>query len=125
MSPVKRRLLERLSKISRALPGTERHDQAEFSAFLVRKRPFAYLLDNHHGNGIVSIACRALPGDNIELARAQPERFYLPKYVGPRGWVALRLDIGKVDWEEVRELMACSYGLTAPKSRRRVSGPLV
>jgi hypothetical protein len=35
--------------------------------------------------------------------------------VGPRGWVALRLDLGEIDWEEVGELVADAYCLTAPK----------
>jgi predicted DNA-binding protein (MmcQ/YjbR family) len=35
-------------------------------------------------------------------------------YIGSRGWVALRLDTGKVDWDEVRELLLGSYMLVAP-----------
>jgi len=72
-------------------------------------------LNDHHGDGIVSVACKALPGDNTALAVAQPERFYLPAYIGPRGWIALRLDTGKVDWDEVAELVMGSYRLIAPK----------
>jgi len=85
------------------------------AAFLVGKLTFVYFLNNHHGDGIVSIACKALAGDNTALAAAQPARFYLPSYIGPRGWVALRLDIGKVDWDEVAELVLGSYRLIASK----------
>jgi len=46
---------------------------------------------------------------------ALPARFYLPAYIGPRGWIALRLDTGKVDWDEVAELVMGSYRLIAPK----------
>ena len=46
-----------------------------------------------------------LAGDNKALAEAQPDRFYLPAYIASKGWVALRLDMGKVDWDEVRELL--------------------
>jgi predicted DNA-binding protein (MmcQ/YjbR family) len=56
-----------------------------------------------------------LPGDNEALAEAQPSRFYLPAYLASRGWVALRIDVGKVDWEEVKELLFGSYALIAPK----------
>ncbi len=108
--------LARLTKICLALPEAERRDSGDHAAFRVRKRNFAYFLNSHHGDGIVSVACKALPGDNTELARAQPERFYLPAYVGPRGWVALRLDAGEIDWDEVAELVATSYRLVAPKS---------
>ena len=72
-------------------------------------------MNDHHGDGIVAVACKALPGDNVALASAQPGRFYLPSYIGPKGWVALRLDVGVVDWDEVAELVKGSYLLVAPK----------
>ena len=107
--------LARLTKICLALPDAARRDSGSHAAFLVRKSTFAYFLNDHHGDGIVSVACKALPGDNAALAAAQPARFYLPSYIGPRGWIALRLDIGKVDWDEVAELVVGSYRLIAPK----------
>jgi len=108
--------LARLTKICLALPEAERRDSGDHAAFRIRKRVFAYFLNNHHGDGIVSVACKVLPGDNVELARVQPERFYLPAYIGSRGWVALRLDVGEVDWDEAKELVTGSYRLTAPKT---------
>lgn len=107
--------LARLTEISKSLPGTRRNLHGDHASFLIRKKPFAYFLNNHHGDGIVAVACKALPGDNTALVAAQPERFYLPAYVGPRGWVALRLDVGAIDWDEVAELMRGSYLLIAPK----------
>lgn len=109
-------VLTRLTKICLALPETVREDSGDHAAFLVRKKTFVYFLNNHHGDGIVSVACKALPGDNKVLVAAQPNRFYLPAYIGPRGWVALRLDVGEVDWEEVAELVTGSYRLSAPKT---------
>jgi phosphoribosylglycinamide formyltransferase-1 len=106
--------LARLTKICLALPEAARRDCGSHSAFLVRKRIFAYFLNDHHSDGIVSVACKALPGDNVALAAAQPARFYLPPYIGPRGWIALRLDRGKVDWDEVAELVNGSFRLIAP-----------
>ena len=108
--------LARLSKICLALPEASRRMCQSHATFEVRKRVFAYFLNNHHGDGIVSLACRALPGDNTSLVAAQPERFYLPAYIGPRGWVALRLDRGAIDWEEVSEIVTMSYRLAAPKT---------
>jgi hypothetical protein len=84
-------------------------------AFTVREKKFAYYLDSHHGDGIVAITCKVAPGDNQLLAKAQPERFYLPAYLASKGWVALRLDRGEIDWEEVQELLYESYRRTAPK----------
>lgn len=108
--------LARLSKICLALPEAAREDKGQHSAFLVKKRVFAYYLNDHHGDGIVSVACKAFPGDNARLAAAHPARFYVPPYIGPRGWVALRLDTRDVDWEEASELVAGSYLLIAPKT---------
>ncbi len=107
--------LTRLTKISLAFPETARQCHGTHAAFLVRKKIFAYFLNDHHGDGIVAVTGKALPGDNAALAAAQPGRFYLPAYIGPKGWVALRLDVGKIDWEEVTELVRGSYQLIAPK----------
>ena len=120
------RRLSRLTKICLALPEAARESHGSHAGFLVRKRIFAYFLNNHHGDGIVAVACKVLPGDNTALIAAQPERFYMPAYIGPRGWVALRLDVGAVDWDEVAELVAGSYRLVAPKrlANRRVTSAL-
>ena len=107
--------LVRLTKICLAFPEASREVLGSHAAFLVRKKKFAYFLNDHHGDGIVSVAGKVLPGENQALAATQPTRFYLPAYIGPRGWVALRLDSGRIDWEEVEELMLCSYQRTAPK----------
>lgn len=108
--------LARLTRISLGLPQATRHCTGRHAAFLVRKKTFAYFLNNHHGDGIVAVCGKALPGDNVALAAAQPARFYLPAYIGPKGWVALRLDRGAVDWDEVAELVSGSYRLIAPKT---------
>jgi predicted DNA-binding protein (MmcQ/YjbR family) len=92
---------------------------------LVRKKTFAYYLDDHHGDGIVALSCKVLPHENAALVAASPARFYLPAYIGPRGWVALRLDVGDVDWDEVTELVAGSYMLVAPKRLASIAGKLV
>ena len=112
-------LLRRLTEVCLGLPETTRSNMGSHASFLFRKRTFAYFLNDHHGDGIVSITGKVLPGENAALAAAQPSRFYLPAYIGPRGWVALRLDVGKVDWEEVAELLRCSFQLVVPKRRKR------
>ena len=112
--PEDRRLI-RLSKICLVLPETTRWYNGQHASFLIKKKTFAYFLNDHHGDGIVALACKVLPGDNEDLAKAQPRRFYLPAYIASRGWVALRLDAGEIDWDEVSELVRGSYQLIAPK----------
>jgi predicted DNA-binding protein (MmcQ/YjbR family) len=107
--------LARIVKICLAFPEATCEYMGQHASFRVRKKTFAYYLNDHHGDGIVSICCKVLPNDNKALAAADPARYYLPAYIGPRGWVGLRLDVGKVDWKEVAELAAGSYQLVAPK----------
>lgn len=114
MAPEDPRLV-RLTAVCLALPEATREAHGQHAGFLVRKKTFAWFLNNHHGDGIVSVTCKVGPGDNAALTRAQPERFYLPAYLAHRGWVALRLDIGEIDWDEVSELVADSYRRVAPK----------
>src|ERR1700730_11173852 len=108
-------ILDRLTKLALALPETTRVLKNSHAVFLVRKKIFAYFLNDHHGDGIVALTCKVFPRENAALANAQPKRYYLPAYIGPRGWVALRLDLPKVDWSEVRDLLLTGYHLTAPK----------
>lgn len=82
---------------------------------------FAYYLYDHHGDGIVSVCCKVLPGENGRLIAASPRKFYMPAYVGPRGWVGLRLDRPTVDWAEVKQLVVGSYLQAAPKKLVRLA----
>ena len=107
--------LARLTEICLALPEATRKVVGPHASFSVRDKKFAYFLDNHHGDGIVAMTCKVLPGDNSALSAANPKHFYIPAYLGPRGWVALRLDVGPIDWKEVAALVTWSYKRTAPK----------
>lgn len=108
-------LLRQLSKICLSLPEAVRRDLHEHADFRVRGKVFAYFLNNHHGDGIISVCCKSALGENIDRASREPARFYLPPYIGPRGWFGLRLDGEAVDWSEVRGLLELSYRLVAPK----------
>lgn len=107
-------ILDKIMTICLGFPETLGERKGEHASFLVRKKVFAYYLSNHHGDGIVSICVKVLPGDNALLIAAHPSRFYSPAYIGPRGWLGLRLDVGEIDWDEVRELVRGSYILVAP-----------
>jgi predicted DNA-binding protein (MmcQ/YjbR family) len=108
-------ILRRLSRICLALPEVERRDLKEHADFRVRGKVFAYFLNNHHGDGIVSVCCKSALGENVDRASREPQRFYLPAYIGPRGWFGLRLDGEAIDWTEVKNLVELSYELAAPK----------
>jgi predicted DNA-binding protein (MmcQ/YjbR family) len=110
-----RQILKNLSEICLSLPATERRDLSDHADFRVRGKVFAYFLNNHHGDNIVSVCCKSALGENVDRASREPNRFYLPAYIGPRGWFGLRLDSEAIDWSEVRNLVEMSYRLVAPK----------
>jgi predicted DNA-binding protein (MmcQ/YjbR family) len=107
--------LARITELCRALPESDRSLRGDHADFRVRQRVFAYFLNNHHGDGIVSICCKSELGKNVDRASSDPERFYLPAYIGARGWFGLRLDRGPIDWREVANILELSYCLVAPK----------
>ncbi|MBB5342939.1 MmcQ/YjbR family DNA-binding protein [Tunturibacter empetritectus] len=107
--------LTRFTKVCLGFPKTERQMMGLHASFRVKKKTFAYFVNDHHGDGIVGVLCKVLPGDNAALIKADPARFYMPAYVGPRGWVGLRLDVGRVNWKEVEELARGSFQLVTGK----------
>ena len=108
--------LDPLSEICLRLPEAERVIHEPHAQFRVRKRTFAYFLDDHHGDGIVGLTCKAPGGRPEAIIDAHPDgRFYMPAYLGPRGWIALRLDRDTIDWTEVSDLVTESYVQVAPK----------
>ena len=108
--------LRKLTQMCLALPEAERRLTGDHADFRVRGKVFRYFLSNHHGDGIVSVCCKSALGENVDRVSREPERFYLPAYIGPRGWFGLRLDLGAIDWEEVQNVVELSYCLAAPKT---------
>jgi predicted DNA-binding protein (MmcQ/YjbR family) len=108
--------LTRLTKICLGFPQVERVVLGLHASFTVKKKTFAYFVNDHHGDGIVGMWCKVLPADNVALIASSPKRFYMPAYVGPKGWVGLRLDGKRIDWDEVAELARGSYQLVAGKT---------
>jgi predicted DNA-binding protein (MmcQ/YjbR family) len=109
--PGRRKPIHRLRAICLALPEAEERETWGAPTFRVRDRIFAM---ERHDDGRPSLWCKAPPGSQAVLVGADPERFFVPPYVGPKGWVGMRLD-GGADWEEVVGLVRRSYRLVAPK----------
>lgn len=107
---------DRVKALAEALPHAECAAKGDHDIYRVRGKVFAYFLDNHHGDGIMSVCVKSEPGENADRARMFPELFYLPDYIGPRGWFGMRVDRGRVAWAEVAEILERSYRLTAPRS---------
>ncbi len=81
----------------------------------VRRKTFAYYLNDHHGDGITCVCCKSTLAQQRQLVARDPARYCVPAYLGPSGWVSLRLDTPKVDWDEVLERVVQAYRLQAPR----------
>jgi len=82
--------------------------------FRVRGKTFASYTINHHGDGRISLWLNSPPGAQEIHTKGEPKHFFVPPYVGPRGWIGMRLDRNP-DWKEVATLVTRSYRLIAPK----------
>lgn len=108
--------LARLRKLCLALPEAQEVEAWGEPTFRVRNKMFAMYAhaENHHGGGRPSVWCKAAAGNQSVMVRAAPDRYFVPPYVGPSGWIGVHLDCG-ADWTEVRELMRDAHRLVAPK----------
>jgi len=109
-------VLERLRTVCLVLPETTERPSHGAPSFFVRdKKCFLMLLDNHHGDGRFAIWCAAAPpGDQQLLVAADESKFFVPPYVGHRGWLGVRLNDG-VDWDELAGIVEDAYCAVAPQ----------
>lgn len=89
--------------------------EQEHIAFRVGKKTFAYYQFDHHGDGMIALICKSSLSEQRRLVRDDAESFFVPAYVGPKGWVGIRLDLDEVDWETVNELARQAFQLSAPR----------
>lgn len=109
--------VERLRGICLSLPEAVEKEAWGDPTFRVKDKIFAMA---KFGDGRTSVWCKAPEGSQAILVEADPSTFFVPPYVGPKGWVGMRLDAGP-DWGEVEQLVRRSYALIAP---RRLAGLL-
>ena len=104
----------RMREICMALPEVTEKDGGR-AAWQVRTKSFVMFMDKHHGDGRVGIWAKATHETQDMLVHTSPETFYVPPYMGPSGWVGMRLDLPETDWETAANLARDAYRLAAPK----------
>ncbi len=106
--------LDRLRKLCLALPEvTERLSHGEPTWFVQGKKTFVMFADHHHDDRL-AFWCAASDGAQETLVTEDPERFFVPPYVGHRGWLGVYLDVA-VDWDQVADLVVDAYRRVAPR----------
>jgi len=97
-----------------ALPEvTERLSHGSPTWFAGKKTMVMYL-DDHHGDGRLALWLAAPPGVQADMVLQEPDRFFVPPYVGHRGWLGVRLDHSP-DWDEIGDIIEEAYRTVAIK----------
>src|SRR5579859_1622505 len=113
-------VIDHLRTICMALPSATEQNEGSVGkpVFKVRDKIFAM---QHGMNDRPSLWCKSTPGLREMLLGSEPERYFVPPYVGNRGWIGVWLDI-ELDWGIIADLVEESYRKTAPKRLSAVIG---
>ena len=110
----KRDTLSSVRKIIGAWPETSEKLSHGAPTFWGGRKTFATVHDHHHGDGRLAVWIKSTPDGQAELVAMDPETFFIPPYVGPSGWVGIRVD-RDVDWGVVENVLEEGYRLVAQK----------
>ena len=124
MSPDPSVPLARIRALALALPETaERPSHGAPGFFIEKGKFFAYFWHNHHGDGeTVAIVKTSGREEMAMLIEMDPDFYFKPAYLGPYGWVAMRLDRDDTDWDRVGDRIAASWELVAPRRLLEAGG---
>ncbi len=106
----------RISELALALPQASETVSHGSPAWKVAdKKMFAYYWHNHHSDGITCVLVKTSGvEEQAMLIEADPDIYFRPPYLGPSGWVGVRLDGDPVDWDLVVHRLQQSWRLAAP-----------
>jgi hypothetical protein len=106
--------IDHVLRICEALPECEVRG-GQHHKLSVRGKTIGYHTVDHHGDGRVALTVKVAKGENAELVASDPKKFFMPPYMAHHGYVGVYLDVGKVDWKEIREFIVDAFKLAAPK----------
>lgn len=109
----KKGINEAVREVCLSFPQAEEVVSHGFPNFRVRGKTFASYVVNHHGDGRVALWLNAPAGSQDHYAKSEPKHFFVPPYVGPRGWLGVHLDKG-LSWQRVAALVRQAYEKVAP-----------
>ena len=103
-----------IRKLCLAFPETEELSSHGMPNYRVRGgKIFAMYAVNHHGDGRIALWLNTPEGMQDEHVHAEPKYFFVPQYVGPSGWLGVRLDAG-LAWKRVAPIVRAAYERVAP-----------
>ena len=124
MSPDYPADLERLRAIALDLPeAAERESHGSPGFYITKGRFFAYIWHDHHGDGETAVMVKCADREEqAMLIETDPAFYYVPPYLGPSGWIAMRVGSDDTDWDRVGDRVARSWELVAPRRLLEAGG---
>jgi len=110
--------IQRVRRLCSALPGTtEKVSHGEPTWFA--GKVYVMFANNHHNDGHIAVYLPVPPGLQASLIKDEPRKYFMPPYVGVRGWIGIEL--GEVDDDELRYHICEAWRLIAPANVRSAS----
>jgi len=107
--------IKRLREICLALPEVfEKEAWGECTFRVTGGSTFAMTDNNHHDSGHIAVWVKAPAMVQEILVNSDPKRFFIPPYMGKKGWVGVRIDY-KVKWDQTAAILKDGYLMSAPK----------
>ncbi|HAJ75458.1 MAG TPA: hypothetical protein DCM64_03285 [Gammaproteobacteria bacterium] len=96
-----------------SFPEAEEKESHSMGSFKVRGKTFASYAINHHGDGRVALWLEAPAGSQAWHTQMVPETYFVPPYVGSKGWLGVKLN-RNLGWDRIAQRVQEAYEQVAP-----------
>ena len=118
-------VIAKLREICLALPDVfEKEAWGECTFRVTGGSMFAMTDNNHHNSGHLAVWVKAPAMVQEILVNSDPKRFFVPPYMGSKGWVGVRID-GRVKWDQAAAILKDGYQMSMPAKKSRADGPTI
>lgn len=108
-----RNITQAVQDVCLSFPETATNLSRGSASFEVDGKKFAYYTINHHGDDRVALQLRAPQGDQQHFVELNPDVYFVPPYIGPKGWLGVELNKG-LKWSEIAARVREAYSEVAP-----------
>ena len=117
--------IAKLREICLALPEAfEKEAWGECTFRVAGGSMFAMTDNNHHQSGHLAVWVKAPAMVQEILVNSDSKRFFVPPYMGKKGWVGVRLDY-KVKWDQTAAILKDGYLMSTPSKKSRADRPTI
>ncbi len=107
--------LEGLRTYCSSLPEVSERVSHGDPAFFVVKKCFVMVKNNHHGAGWLAFWCASTSEFRAAMLERDSKTYFVPPYVGYRGWLGVRLDTALTPETLENHLLEAYYCVAPPR----------